>query len=163
MVEKTLSDLLYDSDELGNYTLDEITNACISFDLADDPRQWTYVRAQTGDRGCMIKDTDMHVVLRTKTYKPLLDELQATVDNETNHYTLSECVDAMPRKMKRNSAVPSIRGEYLTIKKIRGFERDDGRIRVEKSSGFASTIPVEYVISPITYDEVVSELIDRNL
>jgi hypothetical protein len=157
--KKTLSEVLYD-DELGQYDLESITSEKISYNLPDEPEKWTYIRARAGDRGVPIKSTGIHVVLETKSHKSLIEELERKFDSDTSHYKLSQCVEAMPRRMRRNKVQPSVRGEYLTIKEVRGREKEDGRIEVVKSSGFSSKIPVEYVIEPLTYNKVVSELID---
>lgn len=163
MTEKrTLSEVLYD-DELAQYDLESITSEKISYGLSDNPKDWTYVRARTGDRGVPIKSTGIRVVLETRSHKPLINKLEKKFDSETSHYELSQCVEGMPRRMRRNKVQPSIRGEYLTVKEVRGREKENGRIEVEKSSGFSSKIPVEYVIEPLTYDEVVSELIDDHI
>lgn len=160
--KKTLSEVLYD-DELAQYDLESITSEKISYNLSDNPKNWTYVRARTGDRGVPIKSTGTHVVLETKSHKPLIEELERKFDSDTSHYKLSQCVEAMPRRMRRNKVQPSVRGEYLTVKEIRGREKENGRIEVVKSSGFSSTIPVEYVIETVTYDEVISKLIDNHI
>lgn len=123
---------------------------------------WNFVRAQEGDRGAMIKSRDIFVILRTKKYKKLIENLQ-TEKKDTNHFKMSKIVDAMPHKERKQMVMPSIRGEHLTIKKVRGYEDSNGRTNVEKSSGFSSNIPVEYVIEPLTYDEVVVELIDQKI
>lgn len=162
MTDKTLSEVLYDDNKLGNYSLSDICSRRISYDIGDDPEQWCFVRSQTGDRGVMIKSRGIYVVLRTKKYDRLIENLQ-TDDKETNHFKTSEIVDAMPRKERRSKVAPSIKGEYLSIKEVQGYEDSDGRISIEKSSGFTSDIPVEYVIEPLSYDEVVVELIDQNV
>lgn len=162
MTDKTLSEVLYDDESLGNYSLSDICSRKISYDIGDDPEKWCFVRAQTGDRGVMIKSRGIYVVLRTKKYDRLIENLD-TEGKETNHFKTSEIVDAMPRKERRSNVAPSIRGEYLTVKEVLGREDSEGRVKVQKSSGFTSDIPVEYVIEPLTYDEVVLELIDQQM
>lgn len=162
MSEKnTLSEVIYD-DKLGQYDLESITSERISGNLPDNPKKWTYVRARTGNRGVPIKSTGMHVVLKTKSHRTLIKELERKFDSETDHYKPEQCEEAMPGKMRKNKVQPSVRGEYLTVKDIEGREKEDGRIEVVKS-GRLSRIPVEYVIEPLTYDEVVLELIDNHI
>jgi len=162
MTDKTLSEVLYDDENLGNYSLSDICSGKISYDIGDEPEKWCFVRAQTGDRGVMIKSRGVYVVLRTKKYDRLIENLD-TEGKETNHFKMSEIVDAMPRKERRSKVAPSIKGEYLTVKEVQGYENSDGRIDIQKSSGFTSDIPVEYVIEPLSYDEVVVELIDQSI
>lgn len=162
MTDKTLSKVLYDDEKLGSYSLSDICSGKISYDIGDDPKKWVFVRAQTGDRGVMIKSRGIYVVLRTKKYNRLIENLD-TESRETNHFKISEIVDSMPLKERQSKVVPSIQGEYLTVKEVQGSEKSNGRVEIQKSSGFASDIPVEYVIEPLTYDEAVLELIDRSI
>lgn len=156
---ETLSDLLYDEKFLANHSLSDVCDHRISFDIGDEPKDWNYVRARAGVRGNPLFSQGIYVILRTKKYRSLKEELGSD-HKDTAHYTSDEIIDAMPRKERRFQVVPSRRGEYMTINEVRAREMEDGRIEVERSAGHSSDIPVEFVIEPLSYDEVVVELIE---
>lgn len=121
---------------------------------ADD--EWAYVHARTQDRGCMVYSEGIYRVLTTTRDRPLRERLDGPVADT------DEVVEAMPKQPRDRQAVPSPSGEYLSVKKVAAREQPDGTIEVD-TTGRSTTIPVEYVIEPLTYDEVVCELIDDEL
>lgn len=159
-----LYDEFFGDAKFGTVTLDDIGTV----QTPDDPEQWTYVRARTGGRDTLLYSEGIYVVRRTRSDRSLVERLeqQGHTDKIADgrvKASVDDVEQAMPSFARASMAVPSLRGEYLDVRDVRAREQDDGTIRVETGAGFSDTIPVEYVIETLTYDEVVCELLDAEL
>jgi hypothetical protein len=141
----------YSDEGLASHTLDDVDEP----ERNTTPDNWSFVRARDSTRGVGMYSEGLYRVTSKTSGKPITSEVTETVDIDT-------LVDRMPSSPRKRKAIPSIRGEYLTIKEVRGSENADGTISVE-TIGRTSVIPVEYVLEPLSYNYVVAELVDEEL
>lgn len=125
----TMRELLYGRDEtdLGKFSLADIADP----NEEDEP---VTVVARVHDRGSPLYSEGVYEVVRTHEYDPISKQL----DTPTTMSAEELADEHMPRKPRRRMAVPSLKGQYLTVKEHQP-DRD--------SVGRTSMIPVEYVIS----------------
>lgn len=144
----------FDDNKLGNVSLKQVPPVESAF--ADtDPNEWVFVRARTATRDAPLYSEGIYRVLKTLSAPPLVDEgVESLTENEV--------LERMPDGPESRMAVPSIKGEYLTVKEIKPDETEDGHVYPE-TYGKTTVIPVEYVIETMNYDEVMVELIDETL
>ena len=147
---RSLQEEFFSDPKLGNHRL---TDVGVSSGFgSDEPEKWVYVRARTSSRDAPLYSEGIYRVLSTTDGDPL----------EPGVSTTDDILDEMPRGPRRRMAVPSPHGEYLSVVEVRPDEQGDGTVE-PRTGGQSSVIPVEYVIEPLTYDEVVVELIDERL
>lgn len=146
---RELTDEYFDDAALGDYTVADIETPQGS----SDPSDWSYVYARTGTRNSQLFSTGMYRVLSTVRDTPLAQDAVEVVSTD-------DILDRMPDGPRSRMAVPSLHGQYLTVKEVHPTEHDDGRVE-PRTTGRSAVIPIEYVIEPLSYDEVILRLIDR--
>lgn len=143
---KDLNEEYYDDSELCNHSLEDFKRKNIGKSREED----VYVKAKVGTRQSMIASKRICRVLGKIDGSPLTEE-------KTESVTEEEILDRMPKKAVESYAVPSIKGEYLEILEFRdATQDDDGEYNLIKGS--YETIPVEYVIDILDYNDAVLEL-----
>lgn len=149
---KNLREEYFSESHLDNHSLEDIGKPDMT---ESDPENWVYVRARVSIRSSGLYSESICRVLRRKNAQPL-------VDDGIERMTVDEVVDEMPRGPREQYALPSIKGGYLSVVEVKPDEQSDGTI-IPQTRGRSTTIPVEYVIEPLSYDEVVTELVDETL
>lgn len=149
---ESLNDIFFDEPEFGSVSITEL-DADGSWDSTDDESEWTYVRARTQSRTGMMYTDGIFRVYRTKTAKPLTEEVVEAVP-------IDEIPERMPRSERENNVVPSPSGEYLTVVEVKPREHDDGTVSL-RTAGRTETIPSEFIKESLTYDEAFVELCDE--
>lgn len=130
-------------------TLDQVSLSDLNFSKSnrntDDPEEWAYVRSRTGTRDTLLYSEGVYKVLNVTSDDPIEDDVSE-----------ERILDQMPLKMKRNQVVPSLAGDYATLKEVTTHEADDGTVTL-RTIGRVKYVPIEYVLEVLTYDDAVSE------
>jgi hypothetical protein len=143
----------FDESHLDNYSIDDIKKPSTGIS-STEPEEWSFVRARTMSRGVGLYSEGLCRVLSVTSGSPLTDS--------TEVISTDEVLDRMPKGPKERKSVPSLKGDYLTVKEVRPEENEDGTVE-PRTKGRTSVIPIEFVIEPLSYDEAISHLIDETL
>lgn len=151
---KLLTEEFFNDEKFQTITLDNIDSNS-SWDTTDNPENWTYVYARSQTTAAPLYTESIFKVHKHKNTTPLTDELSEIM-------TIEEIYDKMPRTLQQSNTIPSPSGEYITISKIISHTNNDGTITLKTNSN-PTTIPVELVINTLSYDKVVTKLINNDL
>jgi hypothetical protein len=70
-----------------------------------------------------------------------------------------EVLQKMPNNARRRQAVPSIKGQYLTVKECSLEKKENGDYDI-KTVGKTHVIPVEFVIDGLSKNQAILNVMD---
>lgn len=135
---ENLNEQYFNEDELGNYTLE---------DIEED-----FAECKVMTRDTPIYSQGIYKILYKNNYKKLIQEKVETLEKDT-------ILEKMPNNARKRKSVPSIQGQYLTVKECTLQKKDNGEYDV-KTIGNTHVIPVEFIIKPLTKNQAIIQLMD---
>lgn len=150
---KNLYEEYFNESHLDNYKMSDIEKPDNGLS-STEPENWSFVHARTMSRGVSLYSEGLYRVLSTTSGKPLTDS--------TEIINIDEVLDRMPRGPRERKSIPSMKGDYLTVKEVKPRENEDGTVE-PYTTGRTSVIPIEFVIEPLSYNEAMTRLIDETL